>query len=79
MITIDMSIARDIWRKKIRSERKEKLKELDVEYQRADEEKSNSKKDKVAKQKKKLRDAPAAPEIDAATTPEELKAFWPFD
>lgn len=79
MITIDMSIARDIWRKKIRSERKEKLKELDVEYQRADEENSASKKDKVAKQKKKLRDAPAAPEIEAANTPEELKAFWPFD
>lgn len=79
MITIDMGIARDIWRGKIRAERDRHFKDLDVQYQRADESGDAAKKADIVAKKQALRDAPAAPEIDSATTPEELKAFWPFN
>ena len=79
MIVIDMSKARDIWRDKIRAERDARFKDLDVAYQRADETGDAVKKADIAAQKQALRDAPADPAIDAATTPEELKAIWPFN
>jgi len=78
-ITVDMGIARDIWRDKIRAERNKHFAELDVAYQRADETGDSVKKADVAAQKQALRDAPADPAIDAATTPEKLKAIWPFN
>jgi hypothetical protein len=33
----------------------------------------------IEAEKQRLRDAPADPRIDAAETPEELKAVWPLD
>jgi hypothetical protein len=78
-VTVDMTKAREIWRNKIREARAEKLKALDVQYQRADEEGDADAKAAVVAKKKALRDAPADPAIDAATTVEELKKVWPFE
>jgi hypothetical protein len=75
--TIDMDLARDVWKSKIRIARSPKLQELDVEYMRAQEAGSDTT-DIVAK-KQKLRDFPAKPEIESASTVEELKAIWDVD
>jgi hypothetical protein len=47
---------------------------LDMAYLRADESKDEVAKATIAAEKQALRDAPADPAIDAAGTPEELKA-----
>jgi len=78
-IKINMDKARGIWRNKMREARKPILEALDIEYQRADEDGNTQKKKEIANQKKKLRDITAIPEIDAALTPEALKAIWPVD
>jgi len=54
-----------------------KLAELDAQYLRADEDGDAQAKRDIVAQKKALRDMTAAPEIEAATTPEALDAFWP--
>jgi hypothetical protein len=77
MITIDMTVARDVWRRKIRAARAPKLDALDIEYQRADEQDDAKAKKAVAAEKQALRDATKDPRIDAAVTPEELTAAWP--
>ena len=78
MIHIDMPKARNIWRDRIRARRKKLLAELDVEYQRADEDGDAPAKAKIVARKKKLRDAPQDPRIDAAKTPEDLKLVDPL-
>tara|TARA_R100000149_G_C5798528_1_gene86839 strand:- start:200 stop:637 length:438 start_codon:yes stop_codon:yes gene_type:complete len=75
--TINITLAKDIWRNKIRNARKPKLEELDIQYMRAQEAGEDTA-DIVAK-KNKLRDFPAKAEIDSATTVEELKAIWDND
>lgn len=77
--SVDMPKARDIWRNKIRQVRQPKLTALDVDYQRADERNDVLEKQRITTLKQRLRDLPADPAIDAAQTPEELKAFWPSD
>lgn len=77
MININMELARDIWRNKIRVARTPALAALDIEYQRADETNNAALKADIAQRKQALRDAPADPNITAATTPEELQAIWP--
>ena len=76
-LTHDMEKCRSIWRDKMRDARKRLLAALDVEYQRADETGDAQEKLSVAAAKRELRDVTAVPEIDAAKTPEELKAVWP--
>ena len=71
---IDMAKAREIHKDNIRRARVDKLAELDVEFQKA-QETSASTTDIVAK-KNALRDAPAASGISTATTTDELKAQW---
>ena len=71
---IDMAKAREIHKTNIREAREPLLQALDVEFQKALEA-SSSTTDIVAK-KVALRDAPADSGIDAATTPDELKAQW---
>jgi hypothetical protein len=78
-VTVDMTKAKEIWRNKIRIARTEKFKELDTQYQRADEDGNAEAKASVVAAKKVLRDAPADPAIDAAITVEELKKVWPFE
>lgn len=77
MITIDMPKARDIWKDKIREERKPKLEKLDVEFMRAVEADDTAKKSEIATKKQALRDATSDPAIEAAATPEALKQVWP--
>ena len=77
MININMNKARDIHRDKVRQARNPKLAAKDVEFQRALETGADTASIVAAKQA--LRDAPAAANIEAATTPEELKQAWDTD
>ena len=74
MININMNKARDIHREKVREARNPKLAAKDVEFQRALETGADTAAIVAAKQA--LRDAPASAAIEAATTPDELKASW---
>ena len=74
MINVNMTKARDIHREKVRAARNPKLAAKDIEYQRALETSADTTAIVAAKQA--LRDAPAAAAIEAATTPDELKASW---
>ena len=74
MINVNMDKARDIHRGKVRQARNPKLAAKDVEFQRALETGADTA--TIVSEKQALRDAPAAAAIDAATTPEELKAAW---
>lgn len=75
VIDIDMPAARQIWRNKIREARIPELARLDAEFMKALE--TNSDTTAIVAQKQALRDAPADPAIDAATTPDELKLVKP--
>jgi len=75
--TIDMEKARDVWRDKIRMARKPKLEELDIQYMRAQEAGEDT--SAIVATKNKLRDFPSKPEIDSASTVEELKVIWDND
>lgn len=77
-IQINMSIARDVHRAKIREARAPKLAELDTTFQR-ELEKPDPDTSAVAELKQQLRDLPASLAIAAATTPEALKASWPAE
>lgn len=77
MITVDMPKARDIWRDKIRADRNEKLKQLDVDFMRAVESGDTEQQTLIATKKQQMRDAPADLRIDTATTPEDLKQIVP--
>ncbi len=77
MIVHDMEKARDIWRNKIRTARKPILEELDIKYIRTLEENGDVK--PIVETKKKLRDFPNKPEIENASSVEELKKIWDND
>ena len=76
-LKIDMPAAREIWKDRIRSARAPKLQDLDVEFMRAVEAGTETK--TIAAKKQALRDLTKDPGIEAATTPEELKAVWPAE
>ena len=71
---IDMSRARDIHRNNIRQARKDKLAELDIEYQRATETSADT--SAIVAKKQVLRDYPARAGIATAADTTELKADW---
>ena len=73
VISVNMEKAKDIWRDKIRAARIEPLEGLDTQYMRALETGADTA--HIITDKQTLRDAPALASIDAATTPEELKAI----
>jgi hypothetical protein len=75
VISVDMAAARDIWRDKIRQARAEPLAALDTAFMKALETGADT--TQITADKQALRDAPNAPAIDAATTPEELVAVQP--
>ena len=75
--TVDMTLAKDVWRDKIRRARKPKLEELDIQYMRAQEAGDDT--SSIVATKNKLRDFPAKAEIESASTVEELKAIWDND
>ena len=71
---IDMAKAREIHKNNIRLVRKDKLAELDIEFQKALETSADT--SAIVTKKQALRDAPADTAIDAATTEAELKSQW---
>ena len=71
---IDMSRARDIHKNNIRQARKDKLAELDIEYQRATETSADT--SAIVAKKQVLRDYPARAGIATAANTTELKADW---
>jgi hypothetical protein len=71
----DMPKARNIWRNKMRKARAPLLAGLDVEVMRALEQGKPT--TDIATRKQALRDVTADPAIEAAQTPEALKAVWP--
>ena len=72
-VDIDMAAARDIHRDNLRREREPKLAALDVDYMKALEQGGDTA--AIAAQKQALRDVTADARIEAATTPDELKAL----
>lgn len=76
VVSVNMALAKDIWREKIRLKRINPLQKLDTAYMKAME--TGVSTDQIVADKQSLRDAPALPAIDAATTPEELKAIQPI-
>lgn len=77
MININMIKARDIARGIIRAERAPLLAALDVEFMRAVEQGNTALQAEIAARKQALRDATDDPIIEAAATPDELKAAIP--
>lgn len=76
-LTWHMPGVREKERELRRRARAPKLAVLDVEYMRADEAGDPAEKARVAAKKQALRDVTIDPAIEAATTPEELRAAWP--
>ena len=72
-VEIDMAAARDIHRDNLRREREPKLAALDVDYMKALEQGGDTA--AIAAQKQALRDVTADARIEAAATPDELKAL----
>ena len=74
IIKTDIAKAKEIHKANIRILREPKLAELDIEFQKAQETSADT--SAIVAKKNALRDAPANSAIDAATTPDELKASW---
>lgn len=77
IIVIDVEKAKDVWRNKMRQARGPLLDKLDAAFFRAMEDGDTKKQKDIAAQKKLLRDVTSLPELDAATTVEEIEAVWP--
>ena len=75
-ITVNMTKAKDIWRDKIRLAREPELAKLDTAFMKAQE--TGASTTQIIADKNTLRDAPSHADIDAATTPDELKAVQPI-
>lgn len=79
VVSVDMPKARAIHMDRIRSARKPKLEALDIEFTRALGKKNQKLADEVEAKRETVRtvDETYKPAIEAATTPEQLKAIWP--
>jgi len=73
-LSIDMNIAKELHKEKIRSAREPKLLALDIEFQRALE--TNSDTTTIVAKKKALREAPNVDAITNASTTEDLRKQW---
>src|SRR5262245_40103463 len=76
-VGVDMPKAREIHRNVLRRMREPLLAKADVDYMRADEAGDAAAKEAVRDYKQALRNAPQDPRIDAAKTPEQLRAIIP--
>ena len=74
IIKTDMVKAKEVHKNNIRLARKDKLAELDIEFQKALETSADT--SAIVAKKKALRDAPADSAIAAAKTTDELEAQW---
>lgn len=77
MLAYDMVKARNIWRDILRRLREPKLQELDLAYQRADETSNTVLKAEIVTNKNILRDCTADPDIEAATSLNDLRRTLP--
>ena len=75
VVEIDMAKARDIHRDALRAERSPRFDALDAEWFRAAETADTDAQASVAAQKQALRDVTADARVDAAATPDALKAL----
>lgn len=73
----DMPKCRAIWRDRMRDVRKPKLEALDILWMRATARSDATAASAVESQREQLRNVTAAPSIETALTPAELKAVWP--
>lgn len=76
-LAYDMVKARNIWRDILRRLREPKLQELDLAYQRADEAGNATLKAEIVAKKNILRDCTADPDIEAATSLNDLRRTLP--
>jgi hypothetical protein len=76
-IVHSMAKCRALWRQKMREHRAERWPVWDAAYLQADEQGDLVRKTQLAAKRQQLRDVTAHPNIDAATTPDELKLVWP--
>ena len=74
IIKTDIAKARELHKTNIRLARKDKLAELDIEFQKALETSTST--TDIVNKKKALRDAPADSAITSADTEAKLKAQW---
>jgi hypothetical protein len=74
-VEIDMAVAREIHRDNLRAERGPRLDSLDTAWFRAAETADADAQAQIAADKQALRDVTADPRIEAAQTPDELKAL----
>lgn len=78
MISINMELAKQIWRDKIRADRLSLLEKLDILFLRAIETNNINEQTNISILKQKLRDAPSDPRIDSAQNPDELSNINPL-
>ena len=76
-INVNMQKAKNIWKDKIREDRKPYFESLDVDYLKATEAHNFTLKNHIETKKLQLRDAPEDSRIDEADTPELLKSVDP--
>lgn len=74
---VDMDVAREVHKERLRELRAPKLEALDVEYLRALEQGDSARMSEIIAEKNALRDVTNAPGLISASTPEELKAVVP--
>lgn len=75
-IVVNMDKAKEIWRDKIRFLRTAELEKLDADFMKALEAGEDT--TAIVAKKQVLRDATAHPDLEAATTPEQLKLVQPI-
>ena len=76
-VNINIQKAKEVWRNKIRADRKPYFVSLDVDYLKATEAQNTTLKNDIETRKQLLRDAPEDSRIADAISPEELKAIDP--
>ena len=76
---VNIARARDVHRDRIRAARAPALRAADVDFIRAIESSDDEARAAVAARRQALRDLPASPEIEAAGTLADLRAFWPSE
>ena len=74
-VVVDMPAARDVWRERLRSDRRPLLADADLAFMRALEAGNDAARAAAVARKQALRDLPQRPEIEAAATTAELKAL----
>ena len=76
VISVNMDKAKDIWRDKIREHRVPEFEKLDSAFMKALE--TGASTTQIVADKQVLRDATVHSDIDAATTPDQLKEVQPI-